>query len=64
MGDVEGFQQARYLLPLLPLYAAAVALAARRLGRRLGPVVAGAFVAVAFGHVLLAQLLTISRFYG
>ena len=38
VGDVEGFQQARYLLPLLPFYAAAVALAARRLGRRLAPV--------------------------
>jgi 4-amino-4-deoxy-L-arabinose transferase-like glycosyltransferase len=61
-GDT-GFAQARYLLPLLPLYGAAVGMAARAFGRW-GPVAGTAIVAVAFGHDLLAQLLTVSRFYG
>lgn len=64
--DTEGmqFEQARYLLPLLPLYAGAVAIALRGLGPRWGPP-AGAFVAsLAFGHTLLAQLITLGRFYG
>jgi hypothetical protein len=59
-----GFEQARYLLPLLPLYAAAVALAARLWGARRGPVVAAVLVGLAVSQVLLAQLLTVSRFYG
>jgi 4-amino-4-deoxy-L-arabinose transferase-like glycosyltransferase len=57
------FEQTRYLLPLLPLYGALLALAARGAGRRWGPAV-GAFVVVAaMGHSLFAQLLTIARFY-
>jgi hypothetical protein len=59
-----GFEQARYLLPLLPLYGAAVALAARVWGSWRGPVAAAVLIALAFGHDLLAQLLTVSRFYG
>jgi hypothetical protein len=58
-----GFEQARYLLPLLPLYAAAVGMAARAFGRW-GPVAATVLVIAALGHDLLAQLLTVSRFYG
>ncbi len=58
------FEQARYVLPLLPLYAAAAVLAARSLGARGGPVFAAALIASAFGHTLFAQLLTISRFFG
>ncbi len=58
------FEQARYLLPLLPLYAAGVACAARLWGPRRGPLVAAVLVALALGHVVFAQLLTISRFYG
>jgi 4-amino-4-deoxy-L-arabinose transferase-like glycosyltransferase len=61
-GD-PGFEQARYLLPLLPLYAAAVGMAARTFGRR-APAAAAAIVVVALGHDVLAQLLTVSRFYG
>jgi 4-amino-4-deoxy-L-arabinose transferase-like glycosyltransferase len=60
---VPGFEQARYLLPLLPLYAAAVGMAARAFGRA-GPAVAAALVVAAWGHDILAQLLTVSRFYG
>jgi 4-amino-4-deoxy-L-arabinose transferase-like glycosyltransferase len=57
------FEQARYLLPLLPLYAALVALAARGVGRRWGPAV-GAFMVVLFmGHSLFAMFLSISRWY-
>jgi 4-amino-4-deoxy-L-arabinose transferase-like glycosyltransferase len=58
-----GFEQARYLLPLLPLYGAAVGMAARAFGRA-GPAVAAALVVAAWGHDVLAQLLTVSRFYG
>jgi 4-amino-4-deoxy-L-arabinose transferase-like glycosyltransferase len=61
-GD-PGFEQARYLLPLLPLYAAAVGMAARAFGR-FGPAVAAALVVAALGHAVLAELLTVSRFYG
>jgi len=60
---VPDFQQARYLLPLLPLYAAAVGMAARAVGRG-GPAVATVLVVAAWGHDVLAQLLTVSRFYG
>lgn len=57
------FEQARYLLPLLPLYAALIALAARGAGRRWGPALGGVLVVFAMGHSLFAMLLTISRYY-
>jgi 4-amino-4-deoxy-L-arabinose transferase-like glycosyltransferase len=57
------FEQARYLLPLLALYGGIVALAARSLGPRWGPVLGAVLIGVAFGHDLFAQLLTISRFW-
>jgi len=57
------FEQARYLLPLLPFYGAVVALAARAVGRRWGPAL-GAFMVVLFmGHSLFAMFLSISRWY-
>jgi 4-amino-4-deoxy-L-arabinose transferase-like glycosyltransferase len=55
--------QARYLLPLLPLYGGALALAARGAGRRLMPVAGTLIVLVALAHDLFSQLLVISRFY-
>jgi 4-amino-4-deoxy-L-arabinose transferase-like glycosyltransferase len=58
------FEQARYLMPLLALYGAIVALAVRGAGRRAGPAVAGALVVLAIAHGLAAQLLAISRYYG
>jgi len=58
------FEQARYLLPLLALYGAAVAGSARLLGARLGPVAAGVLIGLALGHDLFAQLLVAGRFYG
>ena len=57
------FEQARYLFPLLPLYAALVALAVKGAGRRWGPAVGAFLVVLAMGHSLFSQLLTISRFY-
>ena len=58
------FEQARYLLPFLPLYAAAVAAAAIGAGRRFARPVGALLVAFAAVHGLFAQLLVISRFYG
>jgi hypothetical protein len=60
----EGFEQARYLLVLLPLYAGFVALAAYGAGRRAGPYVAGALVVLAFGNALAGLLVTAARYYG
>jgi hypothetical protein len=57
------FEQARYLLPLLGLYAAIMALAMRFAGRRYGPVLAAALVVIAIGHNLFAQVFTIARYY-
>ena len=58
------YAQARYLLPLLALLGAALALAARGAGRRWGPV-AGALIVVLFlGHDLFSQLQVIVRYYG
>jgi hypothetical protein len=58
------FEQARYLLPLLPFYAGAVALAVRLAGRRWGPVVCAVVAMLVLGHTVFAQLLTLSRYYG
>jgi hypothetical protein len=57
------FEQARYLMPLLPLYGAAIALAALGAGRRLGRPLGAALVVLALAHGLFAQLLVIGRFY-
>ena len=57
------FEQARYLLPLLAIYGVVVALAARSVGPRWGPVLGTVLVAVAFAHDLFAQLLTVGRFW-
>jgi hypothetical protein len=54
----------RYLLPLLPLLAALVALAVRGAGRRWIPVLGAALVVVFLGHDLFSQLQTIARYYG
>jgi len=57
------FEQPRYVLSLLPLYAALVALATRVGGRRLGPAIGAALVVLAIGHDLYAQAITIARYY-
>jgi 4-amino-4-deoxy-L-arabinose transferase-like glycosyltransferase len=58
------FEQARYLFPLLPLYAAFVVLAARGLPRRWAPSLGALLVVLAMTHGLFAETLTISRYYG
>jgi hypothetical protein len=59
-----GYAQPRYLMPLLPLAAAMIALAARGAGRRWGPVAGALIVTVFLAHDIFSQLLTVSRFYG
>jgi 4-amino-4-deoxy-L-arabinose transferase-like glycosyltransferase len=57
------FEQGRYLLPLLALYAALVAAGLRGLGDRIGPTVASVLVTLAVAHSMWAQILTVVRFY-
>jgi hypothetical protein len=58
-----GFEQTRYLLPLLPLYGALVAVAARGAGRWARHV-GLALVAVFSAHQVFAVLLNVSHYYG
>jgi 4-amino-4-deoxy-L-arabinose transferase-like glycosyltransferase len=58
------YGQTRYLLPLLPLLGAVLALAARGAGRRWGPVAGVSIVVLLFAHDLFSQLQTIARYYG
>jgi hypothetical protein len=62
-GEDATFAEARYLLPLLPLFAAGLVLAARGAGRRWGPV-AGALIVILFlAHDVFSQLLVAARYY-
>lgn len=61
--DAE-FAQARYLLPLLALLGAIVALAARGAGRRWGPVVGALIVVLFLAHDIFSQLQVVARYYG
>ncbi len=61
--DAE-YAQARYLLPMLALLGAALALAARGAGRRWGPVVGALIVVLFVAHDLFSQLQVVARFYG
>src|SRR5262249_30181936 len=57
------FEQARYLLPLLALFALAPALAVRAAGRRAQ--VAGVLIVLSvIGYSVLAYGLTLARYYG
>lgn len=58
-----GYVEPRYLMPLLPLLGAILALAARGAGRRLGPAVGTLIVTLFLAHDLASQLLVIARFY-
>jgi hypothetical protein len=62
--DAGGYGEPRYLLPLLPLAAAALALSARGAGRRWGPAVGALIVVLFLAHDLFSQLQVISRYYG
>jgi hypothetical protein len=59
-----GWAQPRYLMPLVPLVAIAVALAARGAGRRWGPVVGTLIVTLVLAQDIFSQLQTVARFYG
>lgn len=59
-----GFEQARYLFPLLPLYGTIVALAVRGAGRRYGPAAGILVVSVAIAHTAVAMVLALTRYYG
>ncbi len=58
------YVEPRYLLPLLALWGAVLALAARGAGRRWGPVAGVLIVTLALAHDIFSQLLVISRYYG
>jgi hypothetical protein len=58
------FAETRYLLPLLPLLGAVLALAARAGGERWGRAFGALIVVLFFAHDLFSQLLVVSRFYG
>jgi hypothetical protein len=58
------YSESRYLLPMLALWGAVLALAARGAGRRWGPVARVSIVVLIFAHDLFGQLLVVSRYYG
>jgi 4-amino-4-deoxy-L-arabinose transferase-like glycosyltransferase len=64
IGAPYPFEQARYLLPLLPLYAGVLVLAARAAGSRWAPTVGALLVVLAATHSVFAQLITLARYYG
>jgi 4-amino-4-deoxy-L-arabinose transferase-like glycosyltransferase len=63
-GTNAEYAQARYLLPLLPLLGAVVALAVRGVGRRWGPSVGALVIALFLLHDIFSQLQVVARFYG
>ena len=58
------FAEPRYLLPMLALWGAVLALAARGAGRRWGPAAGASIVVLVLAHDLFSQLQLISRYYG
>jgi 4-amino-4-deoxy-L-arabinose transferase-like glycosyltransferase len=62
--QVADFGQARYLLPLLPLLGAALALAARGAGSRWARPVGALIVLLVLAHDLFSQLQVVARYYG
>ena len=61
--DIGAYVEPRYLMPMLVLFGAVLALAARGAGRRWGPAVGALLVLVILGHDIFSQLLVISRYY-
>jgi hypothetical protein len=64
IGGATGYEQPRYLFPLMALYGGVIALAARGAGKRYGPAAGVFLVCVAVAHSAAAMLLTLTRFYG
>jgi hypothetical protein len=63
---IEGasYAEPRCLLPLLPLAAALLALAARGAGGHLGPADGALTVVLFLAHDVFSRLLVVARFYG
>jgi hypothetical protein len=57
------FADPRYLLPLIPLLGAGLALAARGAGRRWGPAVGALIIVLFLAHDIFSQILVIGRYY-
>ena len=64
VGGVASYEQPRYLFPLLALYGALIALAARGAGKRYGPAVGVLLVSIAIAHTAASMLLVLTRYYG
>lgn len=62
--EAAGFPEPRYLLPLIPLFGAVLALATRGAGRRWGTTVGVLIVVLFIDHDLFSQLQVIARYYG
>jgi hypothetical protein len=58
------FAEPRYLLPMLALWGAVLALAARGAGRRWGPVTGASIVVLVLAHNLFSELQVIARYHG
>jgi 4-amino-4-deoxy-L-arabinose transferase-like glycosyltransferase len=67
LSNVDGheapFGEPRYLLPMLPLLGAVIALAVRGGGRRWVPVIGAAMVVLFLGHDIFSQLQVIARYH-
>jgi 4-amino-4-deoxy-L-arabinose transferase-like glycosyltransferase len=64
VGHHYALGEPRYLLPMLALLGAAIALATRGAGRRWAPVVGSAMVVLFLAHDVFSQLQVIARYYG
>jgi 4-amino-4-deoxy-L-arabinose transferase-like glycosyltransferase len=58
------FTEPRYFLPMLALWGAVLALAARGAGRRWGPVVGALLVVLILAHDIFSQMQVVARYYG
>jgi hypothetical protein len=58
------FEQARYLLPLLPLYALFPATAVKALPARFAPALGALLISGVLVHGVVAALVTLQRYYG
>lgn len=64
IGHGPAFAEPRYLLPLLALLGAVVAMAVRGAGARRMAIVGAAMVVLFLGHDIFSQLQTVARYYG
>jgi len=63
LSEGVGYAQPRYLLPLLPLAAAILALAVRGAGRRWGSAFGARLLSLFMAQDIFSQLLVVSRYY-